>query len=88
MAAPPTTDVEMLAILDRLDAESNARRAELREIAGQLPATMSRRALISTLVADLRDAPNKGAIARRAVGKLVRAPLHLAKRIQLRLQSR
>ncbi len=85
-AAPNTAD--LLAELDRLEAESNARREELRAIAAQLPATISRRALLRSVAADLRHSPNKQAIARRATGKLLRAPLHAAKRAQLRLRAK
>lgn len=82
------SDREMLERLDRLQAESRERSAELRSIADQLPVTMSRRALLRALVVDVRHSPNKRAIVGRAVSKIARAPLHLAKRIQLRLTAR
>lgn len=75
-------------VLDRLQAESTARAEELRAIAEQLPATMSRRALLRAFVADVRDSPNKRAIVSRAASKIARAPVHAAKRTQLRLRAR
>lgn len=69
-----TTDADVLARLDVLEAESNARRAELRRLAAELPVAVSRRAVVRSLVADLRHAPGKRAIARRAAAKLARAP--------------
>jgi hypothetical protein len=88
MGDAPTTDAELLAELDRLEAESNARRDELKAIAAQLPATVSRRALLRSVASDLKHSPNKGAIARRGLAKIWRAPLHAAKRLQLRLRNR
>ena len=87
---PSDTDVpdtDVLAQLALIEAESNARREELRRIAAQLPATVSRRALVRTMVTDLRGSPNKGAIVRRGFSKLLHAPLHAAKRVQLRLRG-
>lgn len=86
MPAHPSESTDVLRKLDELEAEANARRAELRAIAAQLPATISRRALLRAVVTDLRHSPNKGAIVKRAVSKVVRAPLHVAKRAQLRLR--
>lgn len=85
---PSTHDAEVLRRLDELEAESNARRDELRAIAAQLPATISRRALLRTVVDDIRRSPNKGEIVRRAVSRIGRAPLHAAKRLQIRLRAR
>lgn len=68
-------------LLDQLHAESVARRAELREIAEQLPATLSRRALLKSMLVDVRHAPRKGAIVKRAVRKMARAPRAAARRI-------
>jgi hypothetical protein len=39
------------------------------------------------IAADLRHSPNKGAIVRRGLSKLLHAPLHAAKRVQLRLRG-
>lgn len=41
------------AELDRLDAESRRREAELRELAAALPAAVSRTALVRSMIADL-----------------------------------
>ena len=83
--APPDDDV--LAQLALIEAESNARREELRRIAAELPAIVSRRALVRAMVNDFRASPNKGAIVRRSISKLLHAPLHAAKRVQLRLRG-
>jgi hypothetical protein len=81
-----TPDADVLRQLDELQAESNARREELRRIAADLPATMSRRALVRAIYVDFRHSPNKGAIVRRSASKVAHAPLHAAKRAQLRLR--
>jgi hypothetical protein len=85
--SPVPPDADVLRQLEQLEAESNARRDELRRIAAELPATVSRRALVRAMIADFRASPNKGAIVRRGVSKLVDAPLHAAKRMQLRLRN-
>ena len=85
--SPDPSDDDVLAQLAQLEAESNARREELRRIAAELPATVSRRALVRAMVNDVRTSPNKGAIARRSISKLLHAPLHAAKRVQLRLRG-
>jgi hypothetical protein len=72
---------DVRAALDRLQAESEARRAELREIAAQLPATVSRTALLRSMAVDLRHAPDKGMIARRGLRKIGRVPRRLARTI-------
>jgi hypothetical protein len=61
-------------LLDELQRESELRRAELREIAAQLPAAMSRRAILRSIAADLRRAPGKSDIVTRAVRKVGRMP--------------
>jgi hypothetical protein len=81
------SDADVLGQLALIEAESNVRREELQRIAAELPATVSRRALVRAMVADFRDSPNKGAIVRRGVSKVVHAPLHAAKRLQLRLRA-
>lgn len=85
--SPAQSDDDVLAQLALIEAESNARREELRRIAAELPATVSRRALVRAMAADLRNSPNKGAIVRRGFAKLLHAPLHAAKRVQLRLRG-
>jgi hypothetical protein len=82
-----TTDREaLLRRLDELEAQSNARREELKAIAAQLPETISRRALVRAVIDDLRYSPQKGAIAKRAAYKAARAPMHAAKRVQVKLR--
>ena len=85
--SPDPSDDAVLAQLALIEAESNARREELRRIAAELPATVSRRALVRAMVADFRHSPNKSAIVRRGFAKLLHAPLHAAKRVQLRLRG-
>ena len=85
--SPDPSDDDVLAQLALIEAESNARRDELRRIAAELPATVSRRALVRAMVNDVRTSPNKGAIVRRSISKLLHAPLHAAKRVQLRLRG-
>ena len=85
--SPDPSDDDVLAQLALIEAESNARREELRRIAAELPATVSRRALVRAMVNDFRTSPNKGAIVRRSISKLLHAPLHAAKRVQLRLRG-
>ena len=85
--SPDPSDDDVLGQLALIEAESNARREELRRIAAELPATVSRRALVRSMVVDIRDSPNKGAIVRRSFSKLLHAPLHAAKRVQLRLRG-
>jgi hypothetical protein len=81
------SDADVLGQLALIEAESNVRREELRRIAAELPATVSRRALVRAMVADFRGSRNKGAIVRRGVSKVLHAPLHAAKRLQLRLRG-
>ena len=85
--SPDPSDDDVLAQLAVIEAESNARREELRRIAAELPATVSRRALVRAMANDFRASPNKGAIVRRSISKLLHAPLHAAKRVQLRLRG-
>ncbi len=77
-----TAEVEKM--LDQLQRESEARRAELRAIAEQLPASVSRTATLRSLASDLRHAPDKSMIVRRAFGKLARAPRGAWRRLRLR----
>jgi hypothetical protein len=86
MSQVPSDD-DVLRQLALIEAESNVRREELRRIAAELPATVSRRALVRAMVADFRTAPNKGAIVRRGASKLLHAPFHAAKRVQLRVRG-
>ena len=58
--------------LSELEAASDRRRAELRAVLDDLPAALSRRALVKAAATDLRHAPGKGDIVRRGVKKLGR----------------
>jgi hypothetical protein len=60
--------------LDELQRQSEQRRQELTEIAAQLPAAVSRRAILRSMAADFRHAPGKGDVFRRALLKAARAP--------------
>lgn len=70
MSASP----DVLAQLDELERQSNERRAELQRLAAQIPAALSRRAVLRSIVADARRSPNKGEILRRGLAKVGRAP--------------
>jgi hypothetical protein len=83
----PAIPEDILARLDELEAESSARRAELRAIASELPAAMSRRAILRSLASDLRHAPGKRVVAERAARKLARAPRSAARRIGERTRA-
>jgi hypothetical protein len=67
--------------LDELQRESERRRQELREIAADLPAALSRKQLLRAIVVDIRRAPKKGNIASRAVTKAARTPGQLYRSI-------
>jgi hypothetical protein len=58
--------------LDALQRASEDRRAELREIAAQLPEALSRRMILRRIAGDIRHAPDKGDIAGRGARKLGR----------------
>jgi hypothetical protein len=58
--------------LDALQRASEERRAELREIAAQLPEALSRRTILRKIAGDIRHAPDKGDIAGRGVRKVGR----------------
>ena len=75
--------------LDALQRESERRRAELREIAAQLPEALSRRAILRRIAGDVRHAPDKGDLAGRAVRKAGRTVRHAARTLrQLVARSR
>lgn len=57
-----------------LRAEALARRAEVRSLAEAFPAAMSRHALVTGMLRDLRHHPDKKGAASRAIRKLGRAP--------------
>ena len=74
--------------LDELQRESEQRRQELREIAAELPAALSRRQLLRAIVVDIRRAPARGSIASRAVTKAARAPGQLYRSITVPRRTR
>lgn len=59
--------------LAELEAASDARRSELRAVLDDLPAALSRRALVRSAATDLRNAPGKVDIVRRAIRRIVRS---------------
>ncbi|MEP1125036.1 MAG: hypothetical protein ABJH68_14225 [Ilumatobacter sp.] len=58
--------------LTALEAASDARRAELRAVLDDLPAALSRRALVRAAAVDLRRAPGKVDVVRRGANKVAR----------------
>jgi hypothetical protein len=70
----PAPELSVEERLDELQRQSELRRRELREIAAQLPAGMSRRAILRSMAADFRHAPGKGDIVVRVWRKAARAP--------------
>jgi hypothetical protein len=60
--------------ISELRAGALQRRSEIREMAEALPTAMSRHALVTGMLRDLRHHPDKGGVVRRAVRKLGRAP--------------
>jgi chromosome segregation ATPase len=70
-------------VLSDLKNEALARRAEVRALAEELPAAMSRRAVVSGLLRDLVHHPDKAGVMRRAMAKLGRAPRKLARMLHL-----
>lgn len=60
--------------IDTLRAEALARRAEVRAIAEALPTAMSRHALVTGMLHDVRHHPDKSGAVGRAIRKLGRAP--------------
>ncbi len=57
-----------------LREESLARRAEVRAMAEALPAEVSRRTLVRTMIDDAVHHPDKAGVVRRGVRKVGRAP--------------
>jgi cell division septum initiation protein DivIVA len=70
-----------------LRESSAARRAEVRSLAEQLPAAVSRRVILRSMVADVVRHPDKVGAVQRALHKLGRAPRKAA-RVALRLLRR
>ncbi len=71
--------------LTTLEAASDQRRAELRAVLDDLPAALSRRALVSAAITDARTAPDKGAIITRGLRKLGRIPGAAWRRVRSRI---
>ncbi len=69
--------------LAELKVEALERRAEVRALAGDLPAAMSRRAVLSGMFRDVVHHPDKPGVVKRAVAKLGRAPRKLARILHL-----
>jgi hypothetical protein len=69
------------ARLDELQRESNARRAELKAIAVELPEATSRRAMLTAMVRSIVDAPDKPMVVKRTVLKVLRTPADLVRRV-------
>jgi chromosome segregation ATPase len=69
--------------LSALKSEALARRTEVRALAEELPAAMSRRAVVSGLLRDLVHHPDKPGVIRRGLAKLGRAPRKLARMLHL-----
>jgi hypothetical protein len=76
---------DIAARLDALERASDERRAELRAVLDDLPAALSRRALVSAAITDARTAPDKGAIFARGLRKLGRMPASAWRRVRSRL---
>jgi hypothetical protein len=79
-----TSPSDIEARLDALEAESKARRAELKAIAAALPEATSRRALFRSMASDLRHAPDRTLVAKRVVLKVLRTPSDLLRRARHR----
>ncbi len=57
-----------------LRADALARRAEVRAMAEALPAALSRHALVTGMLRDVRHHPDKAGVLKRGIRKLGRAP--------------
>ncbi len=84
MDTTTSADDAVLTRLEELERESDRRRAELQRLASQLPAEVSRRAVVSAAVRDLVHAPDKLHIVARGLRKLGRAPGALWRRLARR----
>jgi hypothetical protein len=70
--------------LDDLQQASRARQAELRDIAAQLPAEMSRRNLVKQMAVSLRAAPDRATVIKRTASKIGRAPADVVRAVRKR----
>jgi hypothetical protein len=74
--------------LDELQRQSEERRQELGEIAAQLPAGLSRRAVLRAMAVDFWHAPGKSDVLSRALRKAARAPRDGYRALRHRLLTR
>lgn len=72
--------------IDVLRAEALERRAEVRSLAEALPTAMSRHALVTGMLHDVRHHPDKAGVVRRGIRKLGRAPRKVARLLKQRLR--
>lgn len=70
----------------QLRSDALARRAEVRSLAEAFPAAMSRHALLTGMLRDVRHHPDKKGALGRAVRKLGRAPRKAARLVRERLR--
>ncbi len=70
--------------LNDLQQASRERQAELRKIAAQLPAEMSRRQLVKQMAISLRTAPDRATVMKRTALKIGRAPADLVRAVRKR----
>lgn len=72
--------------IGELRADALARRSEVRSLAEQFPAAMSRHALVKGMLRDARHHPDKRGVLGRALRKLGRAPRKAARVLRERLR--
>jgi len=72
--------------IQQLRTEALQRRAEVRSLAEAFPAAMSRHALVTGMLRDVRHHPDKAGAFRRGVRKLGRAPRKAARLVRERLR--
>lgn len=70
----------------QLRTDALARRAEVRSLAEAFPAAMSRHALVTAMVRDVRHHPDKKGALTRAIRKLGRAPRKAARLVRERFR--
>ncbi len=93
-AATTLTAAGVEALLDELQQESERRRTELREIALQLPAAVSRRAILRSAAGYFWRVPNKREIGswawstvRRGMRRLGRAPRRAVRMLRANVRT-
>lgn len=70
--------------IDRLRVEAIDRRTEVRALAEALPTAISRHALVTGMLRDVRQHPDKAGVVKRAIRKLGRAPRKLVRMLTRR----